>query len=328
MSTAATKSQFRTPEYWLALIAVCVLSIFYFGMRAAIVIGLACVTAVLTDFFCLFLQNKSYRKADISNIAAPIVMVLMFPATIPYSVVVFSTIFTVAVGTHVFGSRGSYLFPPAATGYLFALLCWKDDVLYAPHAGVHPLLYGSQETIIQSTMSSEFNADGILPVGIFDILIGNVVSPMGTGSILLLAVILFVLLLRSSLSVWSVAGYLFGLSFLANFGRIPALHYLAVNMVVFSMIFLVGDAMVIPKGRLSLLLGSILTGMLTYYLMDECALEYAPVVAVMLTCPLWHALADIEERLDAKFDAMEREAAQEMMQDVVPAETEVLHETE
>ena len=328
MNSAATKPHFRSPEYWLALGAVCLVSLCFYGLRAALIIGIATVTAVLTDFFCLFLQNKSYRKVDIANIAPPIVMALMFPSSVSYPVVVLSTVFTVAVGIHVFGSRRNYLFPPAAVGYLFALLCWRDELLNAPHAGVHLPMFGSHEGVLQSTLSSRFNHEGVFAAETFDILIGNVASPMGTGCILLLAVILLVLLFRSSVSCWGVAGYLFGITFLANFGNIPALYYLPVNMVIFSMIFLVGDTLVIPNGRLSVLFGSTLTGMLTYYLMAAHALEYAPVVAVMLTCPLWHALAEIEERIGQKLDAMELAAKQEMMQDGVPTDVEVLHETE
>lgn len=331
MNTAATKIHFRTPEYWLSLIAVCVLSTCYYGLRAALVIGLAAFTAVLTDFFCLFLQNKSYRKVDFSNVAAAIIMVLMFPATVPCTVVVISSVFTMAVGVHVFGSRGNYLFPPAAVGYLFALLCWKDEVLLAPQAGVHPLLFGNQNLIVQSTMSSRFNSEGILPVGLMDILIGNVISPMGTGCILLLAVILVVLLLRGSISYWGCAGYLLGISILSVFGPIPGLLCLTVNMVSFSLIFLIGDSLIVPKGRLSVLFGSIATGMLTYYLMTVYALEYAPVVAVMLTCPLWHALAEIEERIEKKLDKINLSDKQGSILDVqanMLTEVEVPHETE
>ncbi len=329
MKIAATKPHFRKPEYWFALCAVCLVSICYYGLRAAVLTGLAVFSAVLTDFFCLFLQNRSYRKIDISNIAPAIVMTLMFPAGVPYYVVVLASVFTVAVGMHVFGSRGNYVFPPAAVGYLFAFICWKNEFLSAPQAGVHlPILENQEITEVQSTLSSRFNAEGVLSADQFDLLIGNVVSPMGTGCILLLAVVLIILLLRSSVSCWSVAGFLFGISFLANFGNVPTVYYLVVNMVLFSMIFLIGDPLLIPDGRLSLLFGSAVTGMLTYYLMAVHSLEYAPVVAVMLTCPFWHILSDIEERIGEKLDAMELAAKQKMTQDDVPADTEVLHETE
>lgn len=327
MSTAATRSQFRTPEYWLALIAICVFSVCFYGLRAALLLALAVISAVLTDFFCLFLQNKPYGKADLSNVATAIILVLMFPATIPYRVVIISTVFAIAVGIHVFGSRGNYLFPPAAVGYLFALLWQKDAVLLAPQAGVYPPLFGGQETIVQSTISSKFNAEGLLPTGVFDLLIGNVVSPMGTGCLLLLAVIFLILLLRSSVSYWGCAGYLCGISILSVFGTIPSVYYLTVNMTVFSMIFLVSEPQISPKGRLSVLIGSMLTGMLTYYLVTVHVLEFAPVVAVMLTCPLWHLLADFEEHIMQRLDAMERDAQTEL-QECLTTEAEVPHEAE
>lgn len=62
-------------------------------------------------FFCLFLRGRSYRLVDLSNIANALLLVLMFPATIPFSIVILSTVFAVAVGAHVFGCRKDLLFP-------------------------------------------------------------------------------------------------------------------------------------------------------------------------------------------------------------------------
>ncbi len=331
MNTVATGRRLRSPEYWIALIAVCLVSVFYYGIRAAAVLGLAVVTTVLVDFFCLFLQNKSYKKADLSNIAAAVIMVLMFPATVPYAVVIISTVFTVAVGIHVFGSRGNHLFPPAAVGYLFAVLCWKDEILRFPQAGNHLPLFDSEDVILQSSLSSVFNAEGMLRTDLLDLLIGAVHSPMGTGCILLLLVVLVILLVRRSVSYWSTVGFLFGMSFLAMFDRTPIWQYASVNMVLFSTVFLVGDIMAMPKGRLSVLFGSMLTGAFTFYLVVRYGLEYAPVVSVVLTYPIWYGLAEIEERIGRKLDAMEladKQRTADTDAEAIIGETEAEHETE
>jgi len=336
LSTVAAERRVRMPEYWLALSAVCLVRVFYYGISAAAVIGLAAVTAVLTDFFCLFLQNRSYKKVDLLHIASAIIMTLMFPASIPYHIVILSTVFAVAVGIHVFGSRGNYLFPPAAVGYLFALTCWKEALLVFPQAGEPLALFGNTDIVLHQSLSSVFHAEGLLQIDLLDLLIGAVYGPMGTGCILLLAIILVLLLLRRTISYWACLGFLFGITSLSMFSTTPMWQYLSVNMVLFSMIFLVGDMFAMPKGRISALFGSMLTGMLTFYLMTKQGLEYAAVISVMLTCPIRYAFAEIEERIGKKLDAMELAAKQKAAQnmentantEVSAEETEEEHETE
>ncbi len=312
MNEIVKERRLRRPEFWVSVVAVGLVSVFYYGIRAAAVIGLAAVTAVLTDFVCLFLQNKSYKTADLSNAAAAVVMALMFPATIPYSIVILSTIFAVAVGIHVFGSRKSYLFPPSAVGYLFALICWKNEVLRFPPAGESLALFGNDNTILRDSLSSTLHANGVLNVESLDLLLGAVYTPMGTGCILLLAAVLVILILRQSVSYWACLGYALGVSVMALFGTQPIWQLWATNMLLFSMIFLIGDHAVIPLRTFWAFPACLITGMLTGYLMLRLGLEYAPVIAVMLTCPVWQAFRSVEKRYESYL--AESEAAARMAQ--------------
>ncbi len=291
--------QTKQPEYWFVLGAVCLIAVLYYGIRAAAVLGLAAVTAVLTDFFCLFLQGRAYRTADLSNAAAAVVMALMFPATIPYSIVILSTVFMVAVGIHAFGSRGNYLFPPAAVGYLFALISWKHEVLQFPEAGGQLALFGNQADVMPSLSQTIFT-ERMLRLDLLDLLMGAFPAPMGTGSILLLTIGLLVMLCRRNVSNWAVFGFLTGLSVLSMFGQLPASLLLSANMLLFSLIFLIGDMAALLKGSFSMLCASAVTGMLTWYFLEHLQLEYGVVIAVLLTSPLWHLLASAETRMREK----------------------------
>ncbi len=307
----------RRSEYWAALAAVCMVSVFYYGIRAAAVMGLAAVTAVLTDFFCLFLQNKAYKAADLSNAAAAVIMTLMFPASIPYSIVLLSTVFAVTVGVHVFGSRGNYLFHPSAVGYLFALLCWKDEVLRFPPAGRMLSLFGNEGLSFQASLSSEFNTEGLLRTDLLDLLIGAVSSPMGTGCILLLFAILVILVCRRSISFWGVWGYIVGIAAVSVLGNVPVIPMCAVNMILFAAIFLAGDTAALPRHPMCALCSTAVTGMLTYFLIDHFQLEYAPVIAVLLSCPVWQAFDALSEQF---LSVKERSEYTEIP---APSETEV-----
>lgn len=291
--------QLRTIEYWLVLCAICMVSVFYYGIRAAAVLGLAAVTAVLTDFICLFLRDKAYKAADLSNVGTALILALMFPATIPYSVVILSTIFAVTIGTHVFGARRDMLFPPAAVGYLFAVLSWKEEVLAFPKAGSALALFGNADAARYASVSHVFNTEGKLSADAFDLMLGVVCGPMGAGCLLLLVVGMVVLSSRRGISVLSILGFLTGTVLYCYVTGIYPWQACAVNMNVFAMLFLVADTAVLPKGFLAHWASGLFTALLSQYLTHVYDLEYAVVIAVILSCPVWHALGAAEAKYTA-----------------------------
>ena len=300
----------RKPEYWLVLCAVSLIAVCYYGLRAAAVCGLAAVTAVLTDLICLFLRGRSYRLVDLTNIGSALILVLMFPATIPYSIVILSTVFAVAVGTHVFGYRKDHLFPPAAVGYLFALLNWRQEVLQFPHPGARLMFFGN-DVAVSPSFSAAVNESGRITDSVMDVMLGTVSSPMGTGCLLILVVGILVLLFRRQLSPWAIVGYLVGMMLMSAFCLQPIVPLLVTNMILFSVLFLVADPSVLPGYSLASYFGTMATGILTVYLIVQFHLEYAPVVAVMLTAPLWRGLDTLEARINAHLDEADEEVQED-----------------
>ena len=287
--------QSRKIEYWIFLLCIVAVGVCYYGIRALAVYGLAVVTAILTDFVCLFLEKKSYKLADLANAGMALTMCMMFPATVPYSIVILSTIFAVAVGAHVFGYRKGYLFPPSAVGYLFALSCWKDEILHFPATGERlPLLHYQAE--LSSSMSSILLTEHEIHDTWTHILMGTVYSPMGTGCIVMLLVGMLVLLCQKQSSLWACLGYLLGISISSFFMSVSMYAVLVSCMVLFCMIFMVADPSVMPCKNIMAYIGAFVTGLLTCCLMAFSQIEYAPVVAVVLTVPLWQWLGKVEQR--------------------------------
>lgn len=296
MSRYSDCRQTRKIEYWIFLACIIGIGICYHGIRALAVYGLSAVTAILTDFICLFLEKKSYKRADLANMGMAFTMCMMFPATVPYSIVILSTIFAVAIGAHVFGYRKGYLFPPSAIGYLFALSCWKDEILKFPEAGERlPLFHHQVE--LSNSMSYTLLTENEIHSSWNQILMGTVHSPMGTGCIIMLAVGALVLVYRKQLSLWSCLGYLLGISISSFFMSISIHGVLISCMTIFSMIFLVADPAIMPCKNIMAYVGAFLTGLLSCYLISAYHLEYAPIVAVMLSIPLWRWLSKIEEQM-------------------------------
>ncbi|MCR4644135.1 MAG: RnfABCDGE type electron transport complex subunit D [Oscillospiraceae bacterium] len=286
----------RRQEYWVVIAAFCIVCVCFYGIRAAAVLALAAVTAVATDFVCLFLRGRSYRRIDLSNVGYALILAMMFPATIPYSILMLSTIFATAVGSHVFGYRRDHLFPPPALGYLFALISWRKSVLNFPPVGADLHLFHNPEDLEES-FSVFLNKEGLEKADLYDTLLGFVRTPMGTGCILLLLVCGLVLLFRGQLDPWKFLGCLLGMSLAVFLYGVSLQELLAANMVLFSLLFLISDPAVNPCTPSAGWVGAAVVGLFTSYLISAFGMEYAPVIAVILGCPLWRGLGMLEQHI-------------------------------
>lgn len=303
----------RRAEYWAILGAVAFVAVVFYGVRAAAVIGLAAVTAMLTDLICLYLRGRPYQLVNFSNIGHAVVLALLFPATVPYSIVILSTMFAVAVGTHVFGYRKDLLFPPAAVGYLFALTCWKDEVLQFPEVTGGLRLFHN-DVSLGASLTSLFNEKGsfqTLHTETLDLLIGAVPGAMGTGCILLLALGLVILLLRRQLDLYAALGFIY-CGVLPMIAGNATIGIYATNMLLFSLMFFVADPAVMPCRGLGAFLAGLLTAFVTGVLIVLYHIEYAPVIAVILCCPAWRWLSTLRRRgSTASAKTQEEEASHE-----------------
>ena len=315
MSKPQSSRPLRRPEYWLILGSLAFVSVCFYGIRAAAVLGLASVTAMVTDFICLFLRGRSYRLIDLSNVGNALVLALMFPATVPYSIVLLSTMFGTVVGAHVFGYRRDLLFPPSAVGYLFAVTCWRNEVLQFPQIGQRLALFGNDVAMTDS-LTAQFNEKGsrqYLHTEMIECMIGAVPGPMGTRCIIMLTLGLIILLLRRQVDIFSILGYLLCVALPILAGKADA-GVLMTNMLLFSAIFLLGDSALMPCRGLMAYLAAAMTGVLTGFLIVAYHLEYAPLIAVILSCPIWRWFAALEAGLRQEM-AAEKEAAKEELAD-------------
>lgn len=286
----------RSAEYWAVLAAVMTVSICYYGVRAAAVYALSAVTAVAADFLCLFLRRRHYRTVNLTGIASALVLAMMLPATVPFSIVVLSVFLSVAAGLHLFGGRRDLLFPPPAIGYLFATICWPQEVLRFPEPGAAITLF-RHTAVLNASFSRTALMTGTVREHMHDQLIGAVCGPMGATCILLLAVALFILMVRGGVDMFTVPGYLFTAWAVSLLCGHDPMEMTVLGMSLFTLLFMTGDPAVMPCTGLFAMLAAALTGALSAYLSAVYSLEYAAVAAVILTCPVWRGIAVCERWL-------------------------------
>lgn len=115
----------------LALVPALAFSCYVFGLRVLLVYLVSTVTACISDLIV-----RKIRKQDLRCMLPAMVTAILFtmilPPTIPFSLVVIGTAFSIFVGRDVFGGLGSNIFNPALVGRVFlqaafpvAMTTWK-----------------------------------------------------------------------------------------------------------------------------------------------------------------------------------------------------------
>lgn len=104
---------------FIALLPVCVFSIYAFGLAAALVLATASLTCVATEHALCRMTNKATTIGDWSVAITGLLYGLTLPPDLPLWMVAVGGIFAVAVGKFMFGGLGCNAFNPALVGRAF-----------------------------------------------------------------------------------------------------------------------------------------------------------------------------------------------------------------
>ena len=190
------KSTSTMRDMLIALLPLCFMAVYYYGIRALIVIIVSVLTCDITDRICLAFQKKG-RSGNISAVITGVIIALLLPASVPYFVVVVSGLFAILIVKHPFGGLGNNIFNPACSGIAFSLICWPEKLLEFPEplnrsmeiignvtSKLSPSLIS---TLKEKSTGLSVTNDGRLTDGsILTLLIGRYTGPMGATMIIII----------------------------------------------------------------------------------------------------------------------------------------------
>lgn len=187
-----------------ALLAPMVMAIFLYGFRVLFIVLTSVLTCFLADTFCLLLQKKK-RSGNISPLVTGMIIALLMPASVNYSVVIAAGLFAILVAKHPFGGLGNNIFNPACAGVAFAMVCWNSNVMNYPDPSALAKLplFGEVTTKLTPGPAAMLQELAIPISNNFDLLFGKFAGPMGTTNVLILAVCAIFLLYRKVIS-WHI----------------------------------------------------------------------------------------------------------------------------
>ncbi len=237
-------------DYLIMMIAPLLLALYHYGARALAVVASGAASAMITDLLLCALLKKKFLLKDLSNIFIGAAIALMMPAGIPLYVPVAAAFFAVAVVKVPFGGSLRAPFVPAAAGFAFASVCFKELIFDYSYNSADKLL-GERSL---GALLAQGNAVHLDAINTFDILSGNVAGPMGTGCALLMLACCAVLIIRRKGSLFTFCGFVAVCAlYAAVFPRVNAsalssvFFELSAGSLLFAAVFFLTDYATLPQ---------------------------------------------------------------------------------
>ncbi|MCF7957460.1 MAG: RnfABCDGE type electron transport complex subunit D [Phycisphaerae bacterium] len=126
-ATPETVSQIMTTTL-ITLLLPAGVAVFFFGSRALNLMVIGLVAALATEMICSRIRQDLSLGSTVHSLVIGLLLVLMLPAHCAGYVAMTGAVVAVALGKHVFGGLGHYLWHPALIGRVILELFFHDQL--------------------------------------------------------------------------------------------------------------------------------------------------------------------------------------------------------
>ncbi len=278
----------------IALAPAFLCGLYYFGLRALIVIALSVVSCVLGEFCFNKLTGRTQTFGDLSAVITGLLLAFSLPAATPLYIPVVGGLFAIVVVKMIFGGLGQNFVNPALAARAF-LLASYPVAMTSWSAPVNNMF--SMDAVASATPIALLN-EGAVPfvpaqADFMNALLGNVGGSIGETSALAIIIGGVYLLARHVISWRIPAAYLGSFFIMAlinrDFAFDVAIYEVMLGSVLLASFFMATDYTTSPmtsKGQLIFGLGC---GILTYTIRTWGAFPEGVTYAILimnLTVPL------------------------------------------
>ncbi|MBQ2294060.1 MAG: RnfABCDGE type electron transport complex subunit D [Spirochaetales bacterium] len=190
----------------LALMPSCLFSVYWFGLRALVVLAISVISCQAAELLYFRLAGKKRTSFECSAIVTGLLLGMNFPSTIPLWIPVIGGFFAIIVVKELFGGLGNNFMNPALAARCFLLICFAGPMtsfsvkttssnFWLGAASVDGL---SSATPLAVIKNAETSTD--LPT-LFDMFFGFTGGVIGETSILFLLLGALYLLIRKVISL-------------------------------------------------------------------------------------------------------------------------------
>lgn len=227
----------------IALLPAAIVSVIFFGMRAALVIGVCVAACVLFEYLFTALCKRPTTIGDLSAVVTGLLLALNIPSTIPLWQAIIGCFIAIVVVKCLFGGLGCNFANPAITARVVMLIAFTGEMT----AAVFP---GSDVDAVASATPLSLLAGGEeVGVSLMDMFLGNRGGALGETSALAL-LIGFVYLVARGIITWHTPVVFIGTVFLGSLaitGSLEtALYYTLSGGLFIGAIFMATDYVTTP----------------------------------------------------------------------------------
>lgn len=269
-------------DVYIALLPVCVASVWTFGLRAVVLLFLGGVSAKLTEallqlffvvcrgrfrellhvrpFIYRFATSEEITVVDGSAVVTGMLLTLTLPPTVPYWLPVVGSVFAIAVAKQLFGGLGHNVFNPALGGRAFLLAAWPALMTsWAP-----PVTWGSAavDAATSATPLTALKLQG-QATPVLDLFLGSVSGSLGETSALAILLGAAYLLYKGTITWHIPVPYLATVAVLALVMRQDPIVHLCAGGLMLGAFFMATDVVTSPVTRSGRVVFGIGAGALT-----------------------------------------------------------------
>lgn len=177
-----------------SLVPAVVMSIYYFGMPAVVMIGACVLAALLTEILMNKMKGEGFTISDGSAVITGLLLALTLPPSLPVSAGVIGSVFSITVGKHIFGGLGYNIFNPALLGRAFLQASFPVKMTTWTYPDTEK--YAQIDAVTAATPLGQFKFEKLL-TDYGDLLTGNVGGSLGeTSALAILAGGVFLLIMK------------------------------------------------------------------------------------------------------------------------------------
>lgn len=310
MLKKARKERLIWIDITITLLALELMSYFYYGIRSLVLGGVCVAVSLLTEMISLRLMHKSFTADDLMCTSDALIISLMMPAVMDYKIAAIACVFAVTAAKNIFGGRKNMIFSPAAAAYVFMLASWEKKLLLYPEPHVRTGLFDMPDGLVSSA-SYVYNTTGKMDYTDFEILLGNFSGSAGSASILLLIVAAVILIFRRDISAGAFIGTILGTGFLAYIMPVSASltaadsvkYSLVTNMVLFAAIYIISDKRIAPKREYYAFFYGLFIAFFSYIVLLTTAKENVIIIISILFTPVALGFRNLEKKIELAYES-------------------------
>lgn len=249
----------------IALLPAAIASVIFFGMNAALLIGVCIAACVLFEYLFTMICKRPTTIGDLSAVITGLLLALNLPSTTPVWQAVVGSFIAIIIVKCLFGGLGYNFANPAITARVFMLIAFTNEV----SAAVFPSM---ADATAGATPLAVLESGETVSASLLDMFLGIRGGALGETSVLAL-LIGFVILLALKIITWHTPVVFIGSVFLGSLmitGDVTtALYYTMSGGLFIGAIFMATDYVTTPStswGKVIFGLGcGIITVLIRFY---------------------------------------------------------------